>query len=195
MTVWSKWTNRIRQNHALEHATINLLSRRFAGAHAMGISGPSGFTLYSTLTAEEIIPTARAALTALQGGAASLAVHENCGTNLVITAAATTLATLLGLGYIPDPLKTRQESGRRAWLSFAERLPQAVLLNVVALIVATPVAHWVQANVTTSPDVDDLEIASVFTDYRGGMSRVRVRTRTSGDRGFADGDRDVRSAV
>lgn len=172
-----RWVDRIRQNHALEHATINLLSRRFAGAHVMGVSGPSGFTLYSTLTAEEIIPTVRAALRALQAGDASLAVHENCGTNLVITAAATTLATLFGLGYVPDLLGERRGERQRSWASFLERLPQAVLMNAVALVLAMPVGRWVQAKVTTSPAVDDLEVATVFTDYRGGMNRVRVRTR------------------
>jgi hypothetical protein len=116
----------------------------------------------------------------LQGGDASLAVHENCGTNLVITAAATTLATLLGLGYVPDLLGDRQAGRQRSWMSFLERLPQAVLMNAVALVLAMPAARWVQANVTTSPEVGDLEIASVFTDYRGGMNRVRVRTRSGG---------------
>lgn len=160
---------RVQRNHALEHATINLLSRRYPKANIMGFSGPLGFTLYSSLTAEEIIPAAREALRALKAGDAALAVHENCGTNLVITAMLTTSATLLGLGL----------RSRRSFRDFLERLPQAVLLNAVALIFAGPLARWVQSNVTTDPDVRNVEIASFFTDYQGGLRRIRVHTRAA----------------
>jgi hypothetical protein len=160
----------VQHNHALEHATINLLSRRYPKAQIVGLSGPLGFTLYSSLTAEEIIPAAREALRALRAGDVDLAVHENCGTNLVITASLTTLATLVGLGL----------RSRRSFRQFLERLPQAVLLNTVALVAAGPLARWVQANVTTNPDVGGVEIASFFTDYQGGLRRVRVHTRPAG---------------
>jgi len=168
--------SRTRRNHALEHATINLLSRRHPGAHLVGVSGPLGFTLYSNLGAETVIPATRTALTALQSGNSDLAVHENCGTNLVISAALTTLATLLGLRYSPVASGSVQ-SRRRAWGNFLERLPQVILLNAMALTTAVPVARWVQANVTTDPAVEDLEIASVFTDYHGTIGRIRVHTR------------------
>jgi hypothetical protein len=160
---------RIQRNHALEHATINLLTQRYPKTQIFGFSGPMGFTLYSTLTAEEVIPATREALHKLRAGESELAIHENCGTNLVVTAVLTTLATVLGLG----PLR----GGRRRFLGFLERLPQAVLLNAVALVVAKPIAQWVQATVTTDTNLDDTEISSFFTDYQGGMHRVRVHTR------------------
>jgi len=171
--------NRLRRNHALEHATINLLSRRHPGAHLVGVSGPQGFTLYSSMGAEDIIPVAREALRALRSGDAALAVHENCGTNLVITAVLTTLATILGLRYVPGGARTATRDTDRAWWNFLERLPHAILLNAMALVVAMPVARWVQTNVTTSPDVEGLEIVSFFTDSQGGLSRIRVHTRLS----------------
>ncbi len=160
---------RIQRNHALEHATINLLTQRYPKAQIFGFSGPVGFTLYSSLTAEEVIPATREALSALKAGESELAIHENCGTNLVVTAALTTLATVLGLGTLG--------TGKRRLLRFAERLPQAVLLNAVALTVAKPIARWVQATLTTDANLDDTEISSFFTDYQGGMHRVRVHTR------------------
>lgn len=135
----------------------------------MGISGPMGFVLYSSLTAEEIIPAARRALSALQAGESWLATHADCGTNLVITAMLTTVASLLGLGY-----GRRHRSDLR---DLAERLPQTVLLNAVALFVAEPVARWVQMNLTTDPNLGDVEISSFFTDFQGGLRRVRVHTR------------------
>jgi len=171
--------NRLRRNHALEHATINLLSRRHPGAHLVGVSGPQGFTLYSSMGAEDVIPVAREALRALQSGNAALAIHENCGTNLVVTAVLTTLATLLGLRYMPGGTRTATRDTGRAWWNLLERLPHAILLNAMALVVAMPVARWVQTNVTTSPDVAGIEIVSFFTDSQGGLSRIRVHTRLS----------------
>jgi hypothetical protein len=160
---------RVQRNHALEHATINLLSQRYPKAQIFGFSGPMGFTLYSTLTAEEVIPATREALRQLRAGESELAIHENCGTNLVVTAVLTTLATVLGLG----PLW----GGKRRFLGFLERLPQAVLLNSVALVVAKPLSRWVQATLTTDANLADTDISSFFTDYQGGMHRVRVHTR------------------
>ena len=171
--------NRTRRNHALEHATINLLTRRHPGARVLGVSGPRGFSLYSNLGGEQVIPAARAALRELQAGNSRLALHENCGTNLVISAALTTLATLLGLRYSPVGPPSKRNP-RRAWGDFLERLPQVILLNAMALTTAVPVARWVQANVTTDAGVADLEIASFFTDYHGGMGRIRVHTRRGG---------------
>lgn len=160
---------RIQRNHALEHATINLLTQQYPGARVMGISGPMGFVLYSSLTAEEIIPTARKALSALKAGESWLAIHANCGTNIVITAMLTTAASLIGLGY--------GGRSRRGLLDLAQRLPQVVLLNAAALFVAEPVARWVQTNLMTDPNLGDFEISSVFTDFQGGLRRVRIHTR------------------
>jgi len=160
---------RVRCNHALEHATINLLSRSFPSAQIMGFSGPFGFTLLSTLSTEEVVPAAMRALDRLKSGELGLRVHQNCGTNLVVTALLTTLATLMGMaGVSGKPLRRK-----------LERLSPVVLLNVVALLVARPLGVWLQANVTTADDLSNTEIASIFTDYRGEWRRIRVNTRQS----------------
>jgi len=49
---------RIRQNHALEHATIALLGQRYPRTQVVGFSGPLGFTLYTNLSVKEIYPGA-----------------------------------------------------------------------------------------------------------------------------------------
>ncbi|MGC9394333.1 MAG: DUF6391 domain-containing protein [Anaerolineae bacterium] len=158
--------DRIRRNHALEHATLNLLGKRHPGAQAMGLSGPRGFTIFTSLTAEEIVPAVMEALKRLKAGEGALRVHRNCGTNTVVTATLTTLATLLGIRGIKPSLRKNME-----------RLPHLILLNVLALLAAPPLAAWVQGTLTTDPNVDDVEIASVFTDYYRGLQRIRVHTR------------------
>jgi len=156
----------IRRNHALEHATLNLLGKQHPGAQAMGISGPRGFTIYTSLTAEEIVPAVMEALKRLKAGEGALRVHRNCGTNTVTTATLTTLATLLGIqGTKPSLRKS------------LERLPHLILLNVLALLLAPTLSEWVQGTFTTDPNVANVEIASIFTDYYRGLQRIRVHTR------------------
>lgn len=159
--------SRIRRNHALEHATLNLVGKKYPGAQSIGISGPFGFTIYTTLTAKEIIPAAMDALKRLQSGEGNLRVHNNCGTNLVVTAGLTTLATLIGM-------KGEKRSPLRKYL---DRLPHLVLLNVFALLAGPSLGEWIQANVTTDSNLTGVEIASVFTDNYSGLQRIRVRTR------------------
>ncbi len=158
--------HRIRRNHALEHATLNLLGKQHPGAQAMGLSGPRGFTIYTSLTAEEIVPAAMEALRRLKAGEGTLRVHRNCGTNTVVTATLTTLATLVGVRGI-----------KQSFRKYLEHLPHLILLNVLALLAAPTLGEWVQGTLTTDPNVADVEIASVFTDYYRGLQRIRVHTR------------------
>lgn len=155
----------VRRNHALEHATINLISQQYPLAQVVGFSGPWGFTLYTSLTAEEIVPAVMKALQKLKAGESNLRIHANCGTNLAVAAALTASATLLGTGK------------ENSWLKRLERFPQLVLLNVFALIVARPLGEWVQANLTTDSDLSKMDIASIFTDFQGRLRRIRVHTR------------------
>lgn len=159
--------NRIRRNHALEHATINLLSHRYPNAQILGLSGPAGFILYTSLDAEKVSRMVPQALASLQHGLTDLVYHENCGTNLVMTAILTTAATLVGF----------QAQRRLTLRRFVDLLPQAVLLNVVALLIAAPLSRWVQTRVTTMGDLADVEIAAINVDQQGTLQRVQVRTR------------------
>ncbi len=164
----AKFLNKIRRNHALEHATITLLSRKYVGAQLMGLSGPKGFVLYTDLTAQEVYPMVKEALQRLQRGQSALAIHPNCGTNLVATALLTTTATAIGLRSRKEKLDER-----------IERLLQLVLVNALLLVLAKPMGTWLQAHLTVDTDVKGVEIASMLTRYQGGMQRIEVHTRHS----------------
>lgn len=162
----ARLVRRMRRNHALEHATIALLSRRYPSTSTMGFSGSRGFTLFTDLTAEEVYPTVREALQRLKRGHSALAVHPNCGTNLVAAAVLTTGVTALGL-------RSRKEKiGERL-----EQFLQLVLVNAVALVVARPVGRWLQSHLTVDANVKGVEIASILTRYQAGMQRIEVQTR------------------
>ncbi|MER3469342.1 MAG: hypothetical protein C4314_05250, partial [Thermoflexus sp.] len=62
---WSP-VRRIRRNHALEHATVHLLSQRFPGQPMAGRSTPSGFYLYGNVPMEAVVAAAHEALERLR---------------------------------------------------------------------------------------------------------------------------------
>lgn len=149
----------LRQNHAVEHATVTILSQRLPGTPMMARSDLSGFALFGDVDTAAVEAAAREALARLQGGEANLAVHPNCGTNLVTSAVMSGAAAMLAA------------SGKnRSW---ADRLPSAVLGTTLALILAVPAGRWMQQNVTTSPHVGGLRITGV-TRLEGPVLRHRV---------------------
>jgi hypothetical protein len=158
---YRKLTQRVRQHHAIEHATLTLLSQRQPDTQAVARSDAQGFMVYGDVETSALQRVAQEALTRLQAGETKLAVHANCGTNLVTAGALSGLAALL-VG-----------AGRNR--SFWERLPGAVLGATAALVLAGPAGLWMQANVTTTPRVDGLRIDSVSRMDGGPVIRHRVR--------------------
>ncbi len=158
---------RVRQNHALEHATIALLTQKCPSAQIIGFSGPLGFTLYTNLSVKEVFPAAQEALERLKRGEATLAYHPNCGTNL-LTAAMLTVGTT-SLVMQGKPIASRQEG--------VDRVLKAILLNALALLLAPRLGMLVQAKATVEARVGDLEIASILTDSGKAFRRVYIQTR------------------
>lgn len=149
----------LRQNHAVEHATVTLLSQRVPGLSMMGRSDLQGFTLFGEVDTQAVEDAAAEAVSRLQAGEAGLAVHPNCGTNLVTAGVLSGLSAMFAA------------SGRnRSW---SDRIPSSLLAATLALIVAVPVGRWVQENITTSPHVDGLRITSVVRQ-NGPVTRHRV---------------------
>jgi hypothetical protein len=145
----------VRQNHALEHATIHILSRREPYTRIVGRSTFSGYLIYGPLATEAVTGAASEALARLQQGEAHLAVHPRCGTNLAVTSImAGTAAFGATLGRPRSKL---------------DRLPLALMAATLAAIAAQPLAHRIQEEVTTSPEVDGVYIASVTRQERGSL--------------------------
>jgi hypothetical protein len=158
---------RIRQNHALEHATIALLSGRQSNAQMVGFSGPLGFTLYTNLSMKEVYPAVQEALERLRRGEAALAYHPNCGTNLLT-------AALLTVGTTSLVLQGKPSANAQERL---DRVLKAILLNALALLLAPRLGMLVQAKLTVDSNIGDLEIASITTDSGSAFRRVYVQTR------------------
>ena len=150
----------IRQNHALEHATMHLLSRRSPSARLVGRSSPSGFTIFGAVSTEDVADAATEAMARLQQGEAQLAVHPNCGTNVVVTGVLVGLAAFsVGLG-----------DSRSRW----ERLPLVLLIATLAAMVAQPLARLTQERITTTPAVQGVYLSGISRKEQGGLVLHRL---------------------
>jgi hypothetical protein len=161
---------RIRRNHGLEHATLNILSQRFPHLHLAGHSDFKGFWIVGDVPIEAVRDAAEEALSRMRAGESRLAVHHNCGTNYVTSgmlAGVAGVIAMIGVG--------------RRWRDKLERLPLAMSLATLALIVGMPLGTLVQARVTTSGDPGDMHIVEIMTKLRGpadgGLKAHRVITR------------------
>ncbi len=154
----------IRRNHALEHATVAVLAQKWPRKTLAGHSNPAGFVLYGAMETDEVRQAAQEALERLQNGERALALSPFCGTNMLVTGALTAVATLVAMG-------------REVRLS---RLPRAVAAATWAVAAAQPVGLMIQSYVTTSMEVQGLEVTSVRRLQRGGTIAHWVRTADRG---------------
>jgi hypothetical protein len=150
----------VRQHHALEHATIHVLSRNLPYTRLMGRSTTSGFMIYGNVSTQAVASAASEALARLQQGEGYLAVHPRCGTNIAVT------------GLLAGTAAYGATLGRPR--SKLDRLPLALMAATVASIVAQPLAHRVQERITTSAEVNGVYIASIRREERGSMVAHKV---------------------
>lgn len=158
---------RIRRNHALEHATIHLLSARHPNRSFMGRSDARGFFIYGTISTQALAEAAEEALSRLRAGESHLAIHANCGTNIVTSGFLAGGAAFLSLS----------GSGRDdRWTDRIDRLLMAILTSTLALLVSKPIGIALQKRVTTAADPGAMEIASIRKRVQGRASIHRVLT-------------------
>lgn len=143
-----------RQNHALEHATIHLLASRVGKLRVAGHSNPRGFILVGndTATTPVVEKAVRDAIVQLRQGKRDLAIHPNCGTNLLTSAG----MVAGSLWFYVQLLQARRK------VNWAD-LSTFILIGVVALVASRPMGMWLQRYVTTKADLENLTLASVKT--------------------------------
>ena len=135
----------VKQNHALEHATIVLLNRQFPNVRLAGISFAAGFFVFGDLPAEAILAAAGAALELLRTTAPELAIHERCGTNLAVTGIVTGL-TAMTVAKLRRPYNAASN---------------VILATMAALILSRPLGLTVQRYATTQTPNASMTITGV----------------------------------
>lgn len=157
--------SRVRRNHALEHATLQIMARKRPTMVAAGYSDTNGFWVIGQVSTEELEEAVKEASARLRAGERQLAIHPNCGTNFV--AAGMVAGSLAWLGMVGSP------SGLRRNL---ERLPLLMTLVTVGIIVAQPLGPLLQSRVTVNPDIGELKVVEIARLQRPDVMTHRVRT-------------------
>ena len=148
-----------RRNHALEHATIHMLSRKYADKNLAGHSNPTGFFLFGDITTDDIRSAIDEAMTRLRAGEKELAIHPGCGTNF-----ATSMVLPMTFASVPFQ-RGRSTSGRFLLI------PAALLFAAFGYILSKPLGPWLQRNVTTEADLGNLQVREIIP-VRKGVHRV-----------------------
>jgi hypothetical protein len=156
---------RVRRNHGLEHATLHVLAERHPGQPLAGHSDLSGFWIVGDLPVEELDTAIQEARSRLCSGESKLAVHPNCGTNFAVSGVLAGLAAGLAMF----------GAGKRVRANL-DRLPLAILMATLALIVSQPLGLLVQEQVTTSADPGRLRVVEIKTRLQGKLKAHRVVT-------------------
>lgn len=142
------FVRRTRRNHGLEHATIHILSDRVKNLRMAGRSNENGFILLGEAPTEQVENAVRDALRRMRAGEHNLAVHPNCGTNLVTTGMMASVAAMLGM------------VGARPRDMF-NRLPTVMLLIMGTLVFSPAIGMSLQKHITTDGDPADMEVVSI----------------------------------
>lgn len=147
-----------RRNHALEHATLHVLARKYNTSMA-GHSNPTGFYLVGDLQLEDIADAATEAMARLKAGESGLAVHPGCGTNLVATA-------LLPATFAWAPIRGARSTRWRLLL-----IPLALIFAVFGYMLSKPLGPWLQKYITTEADLGNMRITEILF-VRNGLHRI-----------------------
>ncbi len=154
-----------RRNHALEHATLHVLSAKYPSKPMAGHSNPTGFFILGNLPTEDVRSAVTQALTRLRAGERELAIHAGCGTNIATS------------GLVAGTFAWFILRGGKSTLGRLLRLPVAILFALVGLAVSQPLGPVIQAKITTDADMGNLQVVDVRPTLRGQVTAHRVLTQ------------------
>lgn len=136
----------IRQNHAIEHATITLLLAKGAPTPLYGNATPWGFNVYGRISTEDLLATAEEALLLLKNGEHDMAISPYCGTNLIVGGISAALVAAITM------------SGRKITM---RRFIGSGAVSIAAAVASRGLGRFVQRRFTTLSDVGEVEITSI----------------------------------
>ncbi|MBO8126908.1 MAG: hypothetical protein H0Z38_06710 [Firmicutes bacterium] len=140
---------RVRKNHSLEHATVNVLEERYGQSLRIGgMAYSDGFSLSGPdlPSPYEVMDAAREGLFRMANGETNLALHPRCGTSIAAANFLFSVVFILAL-YFFEHLS----------------LISIVVAFLLANILAKPFGLTMQKFFTTHPDVKDISILDIYS--------------------------------
>ena len=156
---------KVRRNHALEHATLQVLTEKNQSLRLSGVSDTRGFLVFGDIDPETLFGAAEEARDRLNKGEHNLAIHPNCGTNFAaagIVGGFFAWLAMLGM--------------KKSWSDRIDRLANVITLVTVGLIVAQPLGPKLQETVTTEANLGNLKVIEVKRMNDQGTPVHRVLT-------------------
>lgn len=156
---------RTRRNHAVEHATLQVLARRNIQRSLAGYSDSQGFWIVGDVSSDELGNAVNEALNRLRAGERHLAIHPHCGTNFVAIGSLTGALTWLAL------VNDKPGFGRRL-----EKLPLVMMLATLGAILGQPLGMALQARFSTDAEIGGLQVSEITRKTRQGNTLHRIKT-------------------
>lgn len=156
----------VRRNHALEHATLHILGRKYKDRGLGGYSDQRGFWIVGEVDTEDLQNAVDEGLERLRNGESQLAVHPNCGTNYALPGMVAGSLAWLSMVNNPDSFRKK-----------LDRLPWIITLVTMALILVQPLGPVFQQRFTTSADPGSMSVYEITRFLRNGINMHRVTTR------------------
>ena len=153
----------LRKNHALEHATVNVLEQEYGYTNLKKYATNEGFYIMGSNNTIEIKSAARRGLALMKNGKSNLAIHNHCGTSIIVANFISAIIFLLLLFY----------SGHFS-----------IFYMIIAILLSHLLGPYfgkiVQQYFTTTPEVDEMEIVDTRFDTDNNVwkqpSKVFVKT-------------------
>lgn len=152
-----------RRNHALEHATLQVIAPKYPGRPLGGHSNPTGFVIFGDVDTTDLHEAVCEALQRLRAGESGLAIHPGCGTNYATSGLLAGSVAWYGLG------------GQGKWTKKLWRIPFILPLVVLVWELSKPLGPALQAKVTTEAQMGATEIVAVQM-IRPGLHRIITRS-------------------
>ncbi len=143
--------SKVRRNHALEHATLQVLAEKKISGSMAGLSDMRGFWVFGDVDSEVLVKNVEEARERLLGGEHALAIHPNCGTNFAA-------AGIIG-GFFAWLAMLGVDKN---WRDRFDRLPNVITFATLGLIMAQPLGPWLQQMVTTDAKIGNLHPVEVL---------------------------------
>ncbi|MEI8131789.1 MAG: DUF6391 domain-containing protein [Leptolinea sp.] len=156
--------SKIRKHHAVEHACLSIIHAKFPALKLAGYSDARGFWIVGNVETDKIIAAVDEAITRLQAGEKSLAVHPNCGTNFA--ASGLVAGSLAWLGTIGSGKSFRRH---------VDRWPLIITLVTFGLIAAQPLGPYLQRAYTTDANIGELKMKEIIITKRGTVTIHRFK--------------------
>lgn len=154
----------VRKHHAIEHASLSIMQSKQPGLHLAGYSDLGGFWIIGDVDTDKMMAAVVEAISRLKAGETALSIHQNCGTNF--TASGLVAGSFAWLGMMGTG---------RSFKKQLDRWPMIVMLATLGIIVSQPLGPFLQANVTTDPDIGNIRVKEIVISKRGAVKAHRFK--------------------